>query len=386
MRLKAQIVNKNFSVINKIPNNVSYDVFIIAVGTPLEKDKKAPNLSSLTDVIEEVGKNLRSGSLVCMRSTVPVGYTRNEVLPRLEKISNLISGEDFHIAFVPERTIEGKALSELKENTQIIGGLTDKCVEKATNLFYRLTSTIVNVSTLEAAELIKFVDNTYRDVTFAYANEVAMISEHMGLDAFEIIKSANIHYPRNNVPIPSPGVGGACLSKDPYILIDTAEKHGYSSSLISEARRVNEIMPKRIVERLKLKSLELGKDLDSSIILICGFAFKGNPETTDLRNSTTLWLLNSLKLETDCEIRGYDPIVNDDEISELGVTPVSLPEGFENVDILIVANNHNSFKYWDINEINTKINHPCIIYDGWRMLNQDIIKNNKNVTYMAPGL
>ena len=174
--------------------------------------------------------------------------------------------------------------------------------------------------------MIKIMDNTYRDIRFAYSNEMALIAENLNLDIHEAINAANVHYPRNNIPMPSPGVGGASVSKDPYILANISTKNGYTPHLILKAREINEKIPKNIVYRIKKSLNENKKELRSSTVMIAGFAFKGNPPTADLRDSTTLWILEELFAEQVQEIRGYDPIVDKNEIKKLNVIPTTFNE------------------------------------------------------------
>lgn len=216
VRLQQQTRNNNIQFFTEAPD-IYYGTIIISVGTPLRKENKEPDLSFLHQVINDVSHLIQKGTLVCMRSTIPVGCARSDILPVFEKISGLKVGDDFYLASTPERTVEGNALKELRENSQIVGGITESCTEKAANLFLKLTSTVVTVSSAEVAEFSKIIDNTYRDVKFSFSNQLALISEKLGLDIHEVINAANVHYPRNNIPVPSPGVGGACLSKDPHI-------------------------------------------------------------------------------------------------------------------------------------------------------------------------
>ena len=249
-----------------------------------------------------------------------------------------------------------------------------------------MTPTIITVSSLEAAEFIKIVDNTYRDVHFAYSNELALISEKLNLDISEIIQAANIHYPRNNIPVPSPGVGGACLSKDPYILMHLSNKVGYNPKLISEARQINESIPALIVDNIEKKCIKMNININKANVLIIGFAFKGNPETTDIRNSTSITLLREFQRRFSCKIKGYDPIVDEKIISDLDVEPITIPDGFKGIDIMIIANNHLSYKFWNILDIVSNINKPSLIYDSWRVLNKEFFNSQKKIVYMAPGL
>ena len=384
VRLKNQTRRGRLKGQTTMPSE-EVDVHIISVGTHLISGTQLPDLSYLDNVVEDVGRNLKKGGLVCMRSTIPVGVTRNKVLPILEKLSGLVGGEDFNLAFAPERTVEGKALTELRTNTQIIGGLTEMCVERAMAFYHRLTPTVVRLSSLEAAELVKLVDNSYRDIRFAFANELSLITESLGLDANEVIRSANLHYPRNNVPVPSPGVGGACLSKDPHILVDVARQGGYEPKVIPSGRFVNEAIPKLIVERLDRTMSGLGKNLQEARVLIAGFAFKGEPETTDLRDSTTLWLLDAMR-ESAGEVLGYDPVVSSEELEAHGVNVVELPDGLDEVDVLVVANNHRSYLNWDLHKISERLNRPAIVYDAWRMFDRSVADSIEDLHYMGVGV
>ena len=294
-----------------------FDVHIVCVHTPIDKETKKSRLEAIRSAFIEIRDNLKKGQLVILRSTVPVGTTRNFVKPILEQ-SGLKAGEDFYLVFAPERTMQGVALSELRVLPQIIGGLNDASVNEAVKLFRKVTPTIVCVSSPEAAELIKLIDNSYRDIKFAYAQEIAMYCKKNGLNAFEVIHAANQGYPRNAIPLPSPGVGGGCLSKDPYILLDSAKKSGENLMLVKTAREVNESMPKKVFEDIKTHF-----DLNGKKVFIAGFAFKGDPETNDLRDSPTLELLNHFS-GSNVNIFGYDPVVEDWKIKSLGVTPVNL--------------------------------------------------------------
>ena len=386
IRLRQQVKNNRAQFFTEAPD-IYYDSIIVSVGTPLKEGTKEPNLSYLRQVIKDVARLIRKGTLVCMRSTIPVGCIRADILPVLESESGLRVGTDFYLASTPERTIEGKALQELRENSQIVGGITELCAEKAANLFLKITSTVVTVSSVEVAEFSKIIDNTFRDFKFSFANEMALISEKIGIDIHEVINAANLHYPRNVIPVPSPGVGGACLSKDPHILIDVAKRYNHHSRLISEARNINESYPGLIAKRIQKEFTHLGGKLDQATVMVVGFAFKGNPETADLRNSTTITLVEELRSLSKCSIKGFDPIVKKGDIQLIeGVQAVELEDGFDKIDILILANNHETYRDWDISMILSKMNRPAIIYDGWRMLDKNIVEEYENVVYMSPGL
>jgi len=196
-KILIKTLNQEFFVSEKIPNE-EIDAFIISVGTPLNENK-SPIMDHIINSSTDVGRKLKKGQMVILRSTIPVGTTREIVIPILEKESNLQSGNDFDVVFAPERTAEGVALLELKTNPQIIGGLTEIGMDRASQLFSKMTSTIVPVSSIESAEMVKLIDNTYRDVHFAYANEIAIICEMLNINARECIEKANFNYSRNKI-------------------------------------------------------------------------------------------------------------------------------------------------------------------------------------------
>ena len=181
-------------------------IYIVAVGTPV-KDGKQADLSDLKNVSEGLSRVLKAGDQVMLRSTVAVGTTREILLPILEKGSGLRVAENFNLVFAPERTLAGKALSELQTLPQIVGGVTPRCTERAARFWSSLTHTVVRLPCPEAAELAKLANNSFRNVSFAFANELADLSSEYNLNADEIIQAANNGYPRNPIPLASPGVG-----------------------------------------------------------------------------------------------------------------------------------------------------------------------------------
>jgi len=338
-------LDKNFIVKEKLTSAPS-DVYFLCVGTPLDKNKK-PDLNYLQKATEQIAGVLKEGDLVILRSTVPLGITRSFVIPILEKISGLKAGKDFHISFAPERTIEGKALEELRTLPQVIGGIDKISAEMTSNLFSLLTSTIILVDSLEAAEMIKLINNTYRDVTFAFANELAILCDKLKLDTVKIIEAANKGYDRSNIPVPSPGVGGACLVKDPYILIESAKKYGHLPKFASLSRQTNEIMPEFVANKVINFFQQNNLDLKKDKVLLVGFAFKGRPETSDIRNSTTLDVLALLQKKVK-NIYGFDPVASAKEIRSYKVKTADLVESFQDASCVLIMNNHPSYENWPI--------------------------------------
>jgi len=204
--LLVRHLNRRLTLATEPP--AAHDVYIITVGTPLDPGTGRPTLDRVQEAIGQIAPGFPADPLVVLRSTVTVRTTRRVVLPEIRR-----HVDRFGLAFCPERTIEGKAIPEMISLPQIIGGLDAASATRADALFRTITKTIVHVSSLEAAEMIKLINNTFRDVTFAFANEIALMAERLRLAATELIRAANLDYPRSNVPQPG-FVSGPCLEKD----------------------------------------------------------------------------------------------------------------------------------------------------------------------------
>ncbi len=360
---------KNLELFDKIPSNKKIDTFIVAVGTPIDKVTKMPKMEYVKKAVGEIVPYLREGQLIILRSTVPVGVTRNIVLPILKK-----KCQNVCLSFCPERTVEGKAIMELSYLPQIIGALNEQSMLHSVEIFSRITPSIVRVSSLEAAEIIKLVDNSYRDLTFAYANEIALICKELNLDAGEVIESANSGYARTNISRPG-FVGGVCLEKDPYILNNLVDS---DHSLIKVAREINESLPVHVLERIKKHLKEENRSFKKSKIFISGFAFKGQPETDDLRGSPTIDLLELLKKSQIKNIYGHDFIVKQENIKGLGVEPCSVERGFTDADIAVFMNNHKSYENLKIKNLVKKMKKGALLFDGWQLFSKKL----RNINYI----
>jgi UDP-N-acetyl-D-mannosaminuronic acid dehydrogenase len=312
------------------------DTFIITVGTPLSSEGIV-RIDMIEAATREVSANMPDGALVVLRSTVKVGITRDVVSPILAA-----SGKRFDIAMCPERTLEGDALQELRQLPQIVGADDAAVSDRAAAVFRRLTNSIVQVSSPEAAEIIKLVDNAYRDVQFAFANEVARLCDAFEVDAQEVISSGKVGYKRTNVPKPGL-VGGPCLEKDPYILLQSARSRGIDLELTLAGRLINERQP---AETVKFISDEIARrDLPHPLrICIAGMAFKGIPATDDLRGSMSIKVLDQLKkAHPDAEIRLYDPVISPEQLAATFPDEcvfARLGEAVSGASVVIIANNH----------------------------------------------
>lgn len=355
-------------------------VVVVAVGTPVDADGEVDD-RALRTAVEGVGPRLRQGTLVLLRSTVPVGTTRSLVIPLLESASNLRAGRDFHIAFTPERTVEGQAMRELATLPQIVGGLTDSCASAAANFWLTLTDSVVHVDSLEAAELVKLTNNSFRDLSFAFANGLALLADRYNIDANRLITAANEGYPRNPVPCPSPGVGGYCLSKDPHLYASVEREAGHAR-LAKTGRDVNvqaAQYPVAVVERYAGR---LGREVSELRVLVVGVAFKGWPATNDVRESSSLEVLATLQIRG-CETRAFDAIVDDERIHRLGVQPVELLEGASWADAIVVMNNHpDNIPEGLLSQLQGR---NVLLFDGWAMLDRHEVEDYPQVTYATLG-
>ena len=356
------------------------DVYVITVGTPYEKG--GVNLRSVERATREVASKMRDGALVILRSTVKLGTARNTVAPILAA-----TGKRFDLAVCPERTLEGKALIELHQLPQIIGADNAEVRSRCAQVFGALTHTTVAMSSLEAAELTKLVDNTFRDVSFAFANEVAKLCSSAGLSAVEVIRAGRLGYPRTAVASPGP-VGGPCLEKDPHILAESASVYGVDMIITRAARLTNENQPMESARLISEIAISKGNFPDAPIITLAGLAFKGSPPTDDLRGTMAKPILAGLRRAfPNAQYRGYDPLVEPDAARDyLGISSVKdLDAAFAGANIVVIANNHPVFQSLDIAAQARNMARPGIIYDFWNQHDDTQDAMPSDVVYTTLG-
>lgn len=379
-RLKRVIKRKDFRFSKNIPAGCEATVYIITVGTPLGQDGKC-RMDMVTNVSREITGHLKNGDIVIMRSTVKVGTTRKVVMPILEE-----ARVDFALAFCSERTIEGQALMELRQLPQIVGGITLTASVRVAQIFQFITPTVVHVSDVETAEIIKMIDNAQRDVSFAYANEVARICDSLGISAAEVIRAGKLGYPRTNLPMPGL-VGGPCLGKDPYILSECIRESGVEPEITVAARIINERQPEEIINYLA----NIVQDLDGfpkkPIISLMGIAFKGKPPTDDLRGTMARPVFESLRCHFPlATFRGYDPVVSLGEIKKFGLLPYeSMETAMRDANLVLIVNNHADFEKMPIEDLAGLLAKPSIIYDFWNNFTGHDLHLPEATGYIALG-
>ena len=380
VQLSRLLKSGRFQVFKEIPNDWGGTVFIVTVGTPLDTNGQT-RLDMVEKVCKSVASHIKEGDFVIMRSTLKLGTTRKNVDPILSQ-----SGKSYDLAYCPERTLEGKALSELEHLPQIVGGMTNTATIRASQLFQHLTPTVVRVSDAETGEMIKLIDNASRDVQFAYANEVAKACDAVGISAIEVIEAGKLGYPRTSLPLPGL-VGGPCLEKDPHILAEGLRELGMEPEITMAARKVNEQQPTEVISYLR-NLMDQNYNLSKQpIISILGIAFKGQPPTSDLRGTMALPILKELRIKFPTAIiKGFDAVVSQEEIKHFGLDPVATPaEAFEGADLVLITNNHPIFLTISIEDEVQKMADFGIVYDFWNCFRAKKMSLPKNCRYIALG-
>jgi len=353
------------------------DAVVLCVSTPVESATHAPDLEGLRAAARAVAEGCAPDTLVIVRSTVPVGASRGVVLPEL-----LARWGRARLAFCPERTIQGQALRELEQLPQVVGGLDDASAEAAAALFARVTPRVVRVSSLEAAELVKLVNNCHTDLIYSFGNEVALLAERAGLDPLEVIRAANVDYPRPDLSRPG-YVGGGCLSKDPYILLASGKALGHEPWLVGRARALNEYLPGHVARRFLALLGQARGGLDGARVALLGFAYKGWPPTDDMRGAPVLPMLEVFR-EARLTLVGHDFLVAPQIIRDLGVEPRPLEHVFDGADGVLVVTDHPEYAKLDLGAALAQLRRPALVYDSWRILDEAAVRA-AGIRYAAIG-
>jgi UDP-N-acetyl-D-mannosaminuronic acid dehydrogenase len=354
----------------------SADVVIICVQTPLDRAAE-PNLTYLESACTTVAKNLSRGKLVILESTVPPGTTRNFVVPILEKDSGLRCGEDFWLVHCPERIAPSRAIQELTENARIVGGFDAESANLAAELLAKVTKGAVLITDCTTAEVAKLAENTFRDVNIAFANELALICEHVGVDAVEAIKIANTH-PRVNIHNPGCGVGGPCLTKDPYLLLHAMGKKAFSSKIIAPSRKLNDEMPEHAIQSILEVLKKMGKNMKQLKVAVLGVAYKG--QVDDATNSPAEPIVRRL-MDLGVNVVVYDPFCKETFGAEKASGILSAVEGR---DCVLIEADHDLFKNLNLKELKAAMRENPIMVDCKRIV--DVAEAEKHgFLYVGTG-
>ncbi|MBA7502438.1 UDP-N-acetyl-D-mannosamine dehydrogenase [subsurface metagenome] len=337
------------------------DVAVVCVQTPLTEDKK-PNLSYLEAACEDVAEGLSSGKLVAIESTVPPRTTKELIAPLLEKKSGLKCKTDFWLAYCPERIAPGKAIQEFVENPRIVGGHDKESAEIAAELFRTVVKGGVLVTDCVNAEVAKLAENTFRDVNIAFANELALICEHLGADVTEVIKLANTH-PRVNVHRPGCGVGGPCLPKDPYLLLHGVKTARFRSKVIGPSRELNDLMPEHTIELVVKALKKAGKDIKKSKIAVLGVAYK--EDVNDVTNSPAERIIKRLR-SLGAKVFVFDPYC---EESFGARKATNIWGAVKDAECMIICTGHKILRELKIDKLKIFMGNNPVIIGGERIIN-----------------
>ncbi|WP_341284735.1 nucleotide sugar dehydrogenase [Priestia megaterium] len=362
-RLESAVDNGHFTVGTTAEEA---DIFIIAVPSPINEDKTA-NLNYVREATKSIVPYVRKGNLVILESTVPPRTVEDVMLPVLKE-TGLELGSELFVSHSPERVIPGKVFEELVNNDRIVGGINEESSRLTVELYKTFVKGDIHVTDATTAEMVKVIENTYRDVNIAFANELAKISEKIGVNAWEAIKLANYH-PRVNIHLPGPGVGGHCIAVDPWFLTELQPE---LAKIISLSRHTNDSMPEYTA--LKTKSLLDEKGIQHGRVAVLGLAFKGNID--DMRESPSTDVLHHLE-KLGVDYTAFDPHIKENKIER---QTQSLDEAVAHADVILILTDHNEFKELlpsaVENHMRTKVifdTKNCIQRDQWKAAGFDVV-------------
>lgn len=305
------------------------DAFIIAVPTPNNDDEyESCDISIVMSATKSIVPYLKKGNTVIVESTIAPRTMDDHVKPYLEQQGFTI-GEDLYLVHCPERVLPGKILEELINNNRIIGGITSACIEAGKRVYSAFVKGEMIETDARTAEMSKLMENTYRDLNIALANELAKISNNLNINVLDVIEMANKH-PRVNIHLPGPGVGGHCLAVDPYFIIAKDPEH---SPLIQTGRKVNRSMPNYVVEKTK----HMLDQLNGKKIAVFGLTYKGDVD--DIRESPAFDIYEVLRQDSTLEVVTYDPHVALDFVEK------DFEKAVQNASLVLVLSDHSEFKH-----------------------------------------
>ncbi|CAK6476212.1 nucleotide sugar dehydrogenase [Peribacillus castrilensis] len=310
------------------------DVFIVAVPTPNHDDEyKSCDLSYVLSAVKNVIPYLEKGNVLIVESTIAPRSMDDEVKPLVEQ-SGFKVGEDIYLVHCPERVLPGQILHELIHNNRIVGGITPNCTEAGAKVYSTFVQGEIIKTNAKTAEMSKLMENTFRDVNIALANELAKVCNNLEINALDVIQMANKH-PRVNLHTPGPGVGGHCLAVDPYFIV---AKEPETAQLINLARNINTSMPEYVVENVNT----LMENVQGKVVTVFGLTYKGNVD--DVRESPAMEILEILKNQDKYEVRAFDPHVEKEWVIS------NLEEAVNDSDLVLILSDHSEFKNLDWNQ------------------------------------
>ena len=353
--LLNEAVNKNllkattdFSIVQNL------DAISICVPTPLNKEKN-PDISYIVSVMEEIKNYLHENMLIILESTTYPGSTKELILPYIEDNEKLIAGKNICLCFSPERIDPGNDTFKTSNTPKVIGGVTEECAKVGKNLYSKIIKEIVLVSSTETAEMVKLLENTFRAINIGLANEVAIMCEKLGINAWEVIDAAATKPFGFMKFLPGPGLGGHCIPIDPYYLSWKLKTLDYDARFIKLAGEINTQMPRHVVELISSGLNHTQKSINGSKIMILGLAYKKN--INDFRESPAIDILQLLS-NLDADIIYHDPYIPEITIESKKFISQNIDEkNLSSSDICVVVTDHDNIDY------NLVLRHSHIIVD-----------------------
>jgi len=322
---------------------IKSSVYIVTVPTPYISETKKVDMKYVISAVNRILEICDKGTIIIIESTISPGSIDEHIRP-LIKNKGLTIGEDVHLVHAPERILPGNMIYELENNSRTIGADDESIGQKVIDLYKSFCKAEIILTDIKSAEMSKVIENTFRDINIAFANELAIICREAGLDVYEIIRIANKH-PRVNILQPGPGVGGHCIPVDPWFLIGDYPKQ---TKLISAARKINDIMPKYIYDRI-LEIMEKHNILDFSKVGFYGLSYKENVD--DVRESPTLQLLNVIKEKGQKTPNVYDPYIKNNIVDG---QVQNIDRFIQNSEIIVIMISHSNLLN-DLSILNNKI-------------------------------
>ena len=370
--LKYNFKKNKINLTNNL-NRINSNIYIICLGSDL-KNKKIDN-KNLISTLKKIGKKIYKNNLILIRGTTQVGFTNMIAKKILEKESRLVCGHDFFLGHMPERIVEGNAINELENLPQIISGSTENCLNRSLNFCKYFFQKVINTVSCEESEIIKLSSNAYRDLNFAIANEISRIANLFNLSGHDLINKANLGYERNSIAKPGLGVGGFCLPKDVFLFNKMSEKKVKGYQFL-----ISRIINDNSLERISNKIIKIFKQnlKKSGKILILGGAFKGVPETIDIRNSSSIILSNKLSKKG---IKNFIYDVKGKEIVKVNNYKKNFIfniNKISNFDFIILSNNNPKYRDIFLEEISkkkNKTNKKKFLFDCWNMLDHEVCRS-----------
>jgi len=357
--LIARVVEKGtFRVTDDVAVCRDADVILIDVQTPTDSGR-VPQYLSLREVSAGVGQYMQKGTLVVIESTVAPGTTQNIVQPILEETSGMKAGKDFYLAFSYERVMPGKLLEYMVDFPRVVGGIDVQSTELAVELYHTIVKREITATDVLTAELAKTVENAYRDVNIAFANEIALICESLGVDVYEMRELINAR-PDRHMHLSGAGVGGHCLPKDTWLLRFGVKEYGtrdVDTAMITLARRINDAMPDHMVRLVEEALAEARREVRGSRVAVLGIAYL--EDSDDIRNTPAQPLINALQARG-ASVIAHDPFVWGYEGEEL---TRDLDEALRGADCLALVTKHQMYFELDLEHVKGLMRTPVIV-DG----------------------